>query len=259
MSVESNTGQGPDRHISRGVIPITRVQADHLYEIEEDGFECPGCVSIQAPRVWWKSFGTGGGFYTFCQKCYHEGRLTAPDGKEFEPDELEPAYVSGHQCTCDGDDRTRVNKIIRDDCWVGIHHIETKVGETESHWLMDERIHDVGDACESFEGVVYVPDVLPTISVQVGYPVEDNNLMNKLVRNIVVADGTVRRATRTVEKGFGEQVIRDLPNGEYTIRIQFFEPTTMALHTQIEIPIKRMSKKPMMLGDSAELPEQIEI
>ena len=254
-------------HISHGIVPITIEEAHHLYEIATDADDvvtCSCCVSLQAPRIWWKSFGVDSGFYTFCQKCYHENRLTAPDGKTFGPDELEPAYISGHQCSCDGGDRSSITKFDRGEFTISIHHLEKKIKETGSRFLMDELVDDVGDVCEDFENVIYIPDVLPTVSIVMTYSATDLGLINTAARISVYKNGAVISVLRTMETGFGEFEIRDLNVGEYTIKMRFYNLVPNFVITAMpvkvfEFKIMRMSKKPVILGDQTEIPDKIEI
>lgn len=86
------------------VLPITIEEAKSMYDAGID-HNCPGPNRVQELKIWWKPKGVYKAFECFCQDCYWKGKLTSPTNVTYKPEELEPCYIKGLLCNCDGEDR----------------------------------------------------------------------------------------------------------------------------------------------------------
>ena len=150
------------------IVPIPEEYAHHMYQLTKNIEKCPGAIRINSPAIWWKEKGKQG-FLTFCQKCYHEGKLTLPNGKMITANELYPAYITGLGCNCDGDQRIGATSIQLANNWkVGVYIVNKTIQESEG-WLIHEDVVDISNECVLFDDVLYVPDGVETLSYFVKY------------------------------------------------------------------------------------------
>lgn len=134
------------------VLSISKEEAKSIYDSGIDN-NCPGPNRVNELKIWWKPKALYQAFDCFCQDCYWKGKLTAPTGTTYTKDELEPCYIKGLLCNCDGEDRKE---------YFSLHMLKNfklavSLGNTKGHFsLINDAVKIINisfDQClKEFEG-----------------------------------------------------------------------------------------------------------
>jgi len=202
------------------ILPIGKEEAKCIYDGDLDN-NCPGPNRVNELKIWWKPKGVYKSFDCFCQDCYWKNKLTAPTGKFYTKDELEPCYIKGLLCNCDGESRKDYFplEIIKD--FKLAVSVANKKGEFT---VINEYIKIINlsfsDSLKEFEGKnintrIIIPNKNKRLSIVFEYTKEElskyNYISHKLIDMKIIYAGDFKKpkTSPTIKKGKFFSYVKD--------------------------------------------------